>query len=437
MKGGIGVREKIISQVQKLYHYSFVRVVRQTLLTIFPIVFVGTIAQMFLKTVFEPAGFIYNIADLYGTIPQSVLRVIQFMLASVSQLTLNVIGIYTVYLAASFTAKIYHRNDRLAGLTGVLTLLVMAYRYGKVPSVPGGFYRRLLGGNSLLLVLVIGYLVGQLYRWLTPVTDETKSWPALQERVFNAVKPITVTVGGALLVALLLNSYPLYHAWATTYSGLVVVAQEHRQLWLTVLASIAITAMEWLGLGVPYSYTVMTNGVSFTANLNYALTHGSAWGVPYKYLGSSLYNSFANFGGDGLVLALIVAILLTSNGSSMQRVARWTALSTLFNFNYATMIGLPIIFNPLLMIPFIFLPVVNILIASLAIAVHMIPSTPYPVLQGTPGPLIAFLGTNGNWGILLFTIILLLVDIMAYIPFVKLALAVEDRLRHEKGGDKQ
>ena len=42
--------------------------------------------------------------------------------------------------------------------------------------------------------------------------------------------------------------------------------------------------------------------------------------------------------------------------------------------------------------------------------------------------LIGFLGTNGNWGILIFTLGLLLIDIAAYIPFVKMALVVENRL---------
>lgn len=278
-------------------------------------------------------------------------------------------------------------------------------------------------------MLVIGFAIGQLYRYLTPQLNSEN----LQQRAFRAFKPLVITIGCALILSLGLNSYSIYHAWATAYSGLVTTAQDHHQLWLTVLATIAITGMDWLGLGEPYNYAAMTGSLSFTENLNYALAHGSAWGVPYKYLGSSLYNSFANFGGDGLVLALIVAILVTSNGSSMHRVARWTALPTLFNFNYATMIGLPIVFNPLLLIPFMFLPIFNILVSSLAIAIHLIPPTPYPVLQGTPGPLISFLGTNGNWLSLLFTIILLLVDIAAYIPFVKLALEVEKRVQHNSG----
>ncbi|WP_231817501.1 PTS sugar transporter subunit IIC [Limosilactobacillus agrestis] len=408
------------------------------MIIIFPIVFIGTMAKMILKTFFKPDGFIYNIAFL-DRIPQSVLRLIDFMLTSIGQLTLGILGVYIVYIAADLTAKLYQRDGKFAGITAILTLLLMAYRYDKLPSSPSfNFYQRLLNGNSLLFVLALGYGIGQFYRVLTPsqITfpqngSNPNSLRLLQKRAFSSILPLIISISFGVVVAIFLNSNTIYHAWFNSYSSLVSAAQEHRQLWLTLLASIGITLMDWLGLGVPYS-TMAMSGESFTVNLNYALAHGTPWNVPYKYLGSSLYNSFANFGGDGLILALIVAILLTSNGSYMHRIARWTVLPTLFNSNYATIIGLPVLFNPLFILPFIFLPIINILLTSLAIAIHIIPSTPYPVLQGTPGPLIGFLGTNGNWGTLIFTLILLLLDIVAYLPFVKLALKVEYRLTLEE-----
>lgn len=424
------MREKIIEKILVLHRYSFIRITRQTLIMIFPIVFIGTMAKMILRTVFRPDGFIYNIAFL-DVIPQDLLLIIQNTLSSISRLTLGILGIYTVYMAAKFTAKLYQRDGKFAGMTAVLTLLLMSYRYGKTSSgFSLNFFQRLLSGNSLLFVLILGFGIGQLYHWLTPpkLEKESNSLILLQERAFSSMLPIIISVVFGIVIAIFLNSNTIYHAWATTYSSLVTTAQEHRELWLTLLAAIGVTIMDWLGLGVPYSSMALMSGDSFTANLNYALTHGTPWNVPYPYLGSSLYNSFANFGGDGLILALIVAVLLTSNGSYMHRVARWTALPTLFNFNYATMVGLPVVFNPFLLIPFTFLPIINILIASIGIAIHLIPSTPYPVLQGTPGPLIAFLGSNGNWGVLFFSLALLLFDIMCYLPFVKTALVVEQRL---------
>ena len=262
------MHEKIINRIVILHRYSFVRITRQTLIMIFPIVFIGTMAKMMLKTIFKPDGFIYNIAFL-DVIPQNVLRIIQFMLTSISQLTLGILGIYTVYMAAKFTAKRYRRDGKFAGITAILTLLLMSYRYGKSsPQFSLSFYQRLLSGNSLLIVLILGYGIGQLYRWLTPPKDgdNTNALPLLQERSFSSMLPMTISLIFGVTVALFLNSNTIYHAWSASYSTLVTTAQEHRQLWLTLLATMGLTIFDWLGLGVPYTSMALTSGDSFTAN---------------------------------------------------------------------------------------------------------------------------------------------------------------------------
>ena len=118
--------------------------------------------------------------------------------------------------------------------------------------------------------------------------------------------------------------------------------------------------------------------------------------------------------------ALTIAIIITSQSQGQHQVARWTLLPTLFNSEYAAMIGLPIIMNPLFLLPILILPIVNILIATGAIAIHLIPPTPYPVLVGTPGPLISFVASNGNWWVLIFTLALFILDVWCFIPFVKI-----------------
>lgn len=124
----------------------------------------------------------------------------------------------------------------------------------------------------------------------------------------------------------------------------------------------------------------------------------------------------------------MAATLLTSSGSYMHCVAQWTALPAPFNLNYVTMIGLLVVLDPLSLIPFAFSLIVNILLTSLAITTHLIPSMPYLALQRTSGLLTSFLGTSGNWGILTFVLALLLTDSAAHIPSVKMAPVAENRL---------
>lgn len=84
------------------------------------------------------------------------------------------------------------------------------------------------------------------------------------------------------------------------------------------------------------------------------------------------------------------------------------------------MIGLPVMFNPLYLIPFVLTPILNIVIAAIAIIAHIMPPVVYPVPMGTPGPLVAFIGTGGNFVALIIGVIVFFIDIIVYIPFVRL-----------------
>ncbi len=95
------------------------------------------------------------------------------------------------------------------------------------------------------------------------------------------------------------------------------------------------------------------------------------------------------------------------------------------------MLGVPILYNPILLIPFLLAPLVNMCVVALFLALNWLPAAVYPVPSGTPGPLIGFIGTNGNWLVLVLGIVLIAIDVLLYAPFVKLY----DRL-NENAGDK-
>ena len=85
------------------------------------------------------------------------------------------------------------------------------------------------------------------------------------------------------------------------------------------------------------------------------------------------------------------------------------------------MFGAQVFLNPFFVLPFVFLPVLNMVIASGFIFLHIIPPIVYPVPNGTPGILVPFIGTGGDWRALVLSIALLLLDIAVYLPFIKWA----------------
>lgn len=130
-------------------------------------------------------------------------------------------------------------------------------------------------------------------------------------------------------------------------------------------------------------------------------------------------------GGASIVLAMIVIILIYSKNKDSENIAKVNLLPAAFGSTGGMMVGMPIILNPLLLPAIVIIPIINILLAAGAIFCHLIQPCAYPVLSGTPGILVSFFGSNGDWSNLVFSILLFILDIIMFIPTMKLGLRLE------------
>jgi len=160
---------------------------------------------------------------------------------------------------------------------------------------------------------------------------------------------------------------------------------------------------------------------STVQNLAYALQHGSAWGAPNSITLHTLFDAFANVGGPGMTLALLIAILWRSHNRNYRSVAKVSALPALFNINQSLLVGLPIAYSPILAIPFLLAPIASMIITWTALVLKFMPPVVYPVTKTMPGFLTGWLGTGGTWQALVVSVINLVVATAIYLPFVLLA----------------
>ncbi|KRO14792.1 cellobiose PTS, EIIC [Lactiplantibacillus xiangfangensis] len=189
----------------------------------------------------------------------------------------------------------------------------------------------------------------------------------------------------------------------------------------TMLGTTVLSNLFWLiGIIGPVDYSG-NSAISTVQNLQYALQHGSAWGAPNPITLHTVFDSFANVGGPGMTLALVIAILWRSHNQSYRAVTKASWLPAIFNFNQPLLVGLPIAYSPILAIPFVLAPVVNMVISWAALKLQLMPPVVYPVDRTTPGVLIGWLGTGGDWRALVVSLINLLVATAIYLPFVLLA----------------
>ncbi|MQS51782.1 PTS transporter subunit EIIC [Companilactobacillus mishanensis] len=407
-------------RIQKLFIY---RVIQRTVLTIFPFVLIGSFAKTFQVVFLGDDGFL---GKLMPEINDNVFEQIDDVVSAISNLTIGWVSVIAVFAAAKYTAKYYKRDDQLAGITGSISLLIIAYVYSK--RSPLAFHSSVLGVRGLLFAILLGIFIGYIFK-LTSKEAKNSKFKAMTSSILNRTFTSMKSISLILLISVIFSDLVnitfysnLPESVLTSISSTNPSTAPLMELLHTFGFGAYTIIMSFLGWSGPYSAieTSYSDPASL-ANLSYALTHHTAWGAPNLFNGNTLYHAFATFGGTGATLALLIAILWVSRDNDLLTVSRWSLIPSIFNINSGLMSGIPILFNIVFLIPFLLAPMVNMLIAALALQLHLMPPSVYAVPAGTPGPLIAFLGTNGSWQALIFSLITLTVSVFIYLPFVRIA----------------
>ncbi|WP_283111544.1 PTS transporter subunit EIIC [Lactobacillus gallinarum] len=435
--------ERITNFILIIRRLPIFRIFQRTLGMLMPIAIIGSYFKLLRDAVFSPDSFIYNILNFDSTMSDKIWYAGSFICNGFVRVTFGLFGLYAAYFAARYTARLYHKDSTLAGMTAVMIIMFCAYasNVGNKLSNKSMFSSSVLQINALLLALLVGYAVGEIFHWLgknhQPV--EFEHVHRVRTRAWNALLPASVSIIAGMILGIIIYELQIKILSSSTFKELVIQIQNSNNIFEIIALAFVVMLLSWIGIGYPLASlstaAALTSGTA-TVNLNYALKHGGSWNVPYKFLGSSLVYPYGAMGGASVVLALIVIILLSHQNKETENIAKANLLPAAFNSTWGFMIGLPIILNPVLFLPMVLIPVINIMIASLAIFLHIITPCVYPVLKGTPGILISFFGSNGNWSNLVFSICLFILDILMLIPISLLGQRIERKLKayeYEKG----
>ena len=403
---------------------SFFRVAQRTFAVLMPIATVGAFFQVLQDSVFAPESFIYNLFDFDRIMSDRFWDIGTSLSQCVVEVIFGLFCLFTVYFSAFFTAKIYRKDATMAGISALTSLLVMVYLFqlgltGRISLITGGY----LGFQYTFFALLLGYGVGQVFHWLgadyEPVNYEHTK--LVQDRAIKALKLTLVTVIGGVIIGGILYAAISKVKANFSLSAMTSTVENSNNLFITVPSTALASFLSWLGIEEPIlRLSNVETSAAATANLTYVMRRGSIWKIPYPYLGGSLISTYGVMGGCAVVLALAVAILIRGRRKEPETVAKMNLWPLLFSSSRGFLVGLPVILNPVYVIQLILVPVVNMLIAALAIFLHIVPTPVYPILTGTPGPLVPFFATNGNWPTLIFSIFLFFLDVVMMIPAVKL-----------------
>ncbi|MDD9194230.1 EAL domain-containing protein [Aliivibrio sp. S3MY1] len=134
-------------------------------------------------------------------------------------------------------------------------------------------------------------------------------------------------------------------------------------------------------------------------------------------INQGFYDAFMSMGGSGNSISLLLCILLFSKEKNHIMLALAALPLVMFNINEVLLLGLPIIFNPLLIVPFITLPLISFLITYLAIYSGAISPVINIVNWMTPPLFSGYVAMGENIEGSILQLIIIVIGIFVYRPF--------------------
>lgn len=119
-----------------------------------------------------------------------------------------------------------------------------------------------------------------------------------------------------------------------------------------------------------------------------------------------------------MTLALVIAIFIFGKREDNRAIATLSIVPSLFNINETLTFGVPLVLNPILGIPFVLAPVVCIGVGYLLIMTGFCPEVVLEVPWTMPPLLFGFLATGGKIMGAISQLIVMIIAILIYIPFL-------------------
>lgn len=355
------------------------------------------------------------------------------VLSNLSNFTSGLAGPLATYFAGKYTAGHYGRSTGRAGVTALMVsflvssqgLLMGPLRDEQLSHI------NLPATTNIFLAIFLGYLIGQIFRLSKASDDQIVNKDFIYQP--KTVRPIFlslllgVSLNGLLVLG---NQYRVFQTIGQFFSSLTVTSHH---LLSTFVMGLLNGLSGWVGNSQVFALNSMADDSFALENLTYAVTNHTTTGIPYLYTLTNLYRSYGMVAGVGAVLALLVAILLVSRSQKDKKVSFLSIFPSLFNNGAPFMVGIPVLLNLLYVIPFLLIPLVNMGIAALALCFKLMPAAVYPVPDGTPSILYAFIGTGGSLRALAVSLLCFALDVVLYIPFVRIGNQVRKDLLEEGG----
>lgn len=408
---------------------GFVQITQKTLVSLFPFFLFSGIIRVISLSVFSEMGYINQLFSVSDWLP--AFKTSGQVLINLSSFLGGLAGPLSTYFAGKYTAGHYGRSTGTAGVTSLLVSLIIGSQELLMSPLNDGDLTRinLPASINIMLAIFVGYLVGQIFRFSRASDDQIVDKDYIYQP--KTVRPIFLSLILAIGLNILLvfgERENIFQA-VRQFTSTITVTGNH--LFSTFMMGFLSTFSAWIGNSQAFALNSIAEDSFALENLTYAVSHHTTTGLPHLFTLTNLYHSYGLVTGVGSVLALLVALLLTSTSYKDKKVSLLSVFPSLFNNGAPLMVGVPVLLNLVYLVPFLLAPMVNMGIAAIALVLRLMPAAVYPVPDGTPSLLYAFIGTGGSLRALAVSLFCFAVDVAIFIPFVRLSNKVQHGLKEE------
>lgn len=342
----------------------------------------------------------------------------------------GLLGLVASFGIAYFMARQYKVDGIPAGIVSLSSFITVT------PFITGeagaGMPTAFMASKGLFVAMILGLINGYIYQWFINHNIQIKmpdGVPPAVSKSFSAIIPGAVTIVGWLIVYATLDklSLPNLHEIAQVALGGPFGLLGNNVIGLLIL--IFLNSSFWF-VGLHGGNVV--NAVMkplWLANLDAnKVAYQTGETLPNIFT-SVFMDNFVFIGGGGATIGLVLALGYLAHkkkaSKQLKTLAPITVIPGLFNINEPAMFGVPIVLNILLLVPFILAPMFNLLVAWGAMASGLVPLT-YTDPGWTMPPVISGLLATGSISGSLLQIVLIVLDVLLYLPFV---IAIEKRFK--------
>ncbi|PTF04483.1 PTS lactose transporter subunit IIBC [Staphylococcus devriesei] len=354
--------------------------------------------------------------------------------------TMGIVGLIVAGTTAkSLTDSFNRKLDKTNQINFISTMMAAMAGFLFLAADPvkdGGFLSAFLGTKGLLTAFLSAFVTVIVYNFFIKrniTIKMPKEVPPNISQVFKDIFPLSAAIlilyGLDLLSHALVNTN-VANAVLKLFEPLFTAADG----WVGITIIFGAYAFFWfVGIHGPSIVEPAIAAISY-ANLETNLHLIQAGEHADKVIAPGTQMFIVTMGGTGATLVVPFMFMWLTKSKRNKAIGRASVVPTFFGVNEPILFGAPLVLNPVFFIPFILAPIVNVWIFKFFVDVLGMNSFNIFLPWTTPGPLGIVMGTGLAFWSFVLAIVLIVVDVIIYYPFVKV---YDEQILEEELGNKE